>query len=183
MLNGAPLDQINLPTPSLKSDTSYARIPDGSASWQITPNTAETTTPTIGQSNNIAITIATATPQPQKKPTATAKPKTLKETGTNKQTSNQAQQPSSSQTSSAKSQMPQLQPDWKIVRLPTRIAESTPKTPTTPDIPNTSQPLNTPDIPKKIAISVLVIVLALVLWGCRKLFFKGYPVRDEPSQS
>lgn len=178
LLNGIILDQVELPLPLLAQDKSYARIPDGSPSWQITPNTGGTTSTTIGQSNNVTITIAKATTQPQKKSTAIAKPKTAKQTSTtnatNKQTSNQAQQPSSSSSNSStvKSQVPQLQPNWKLVRLPTQIAESTPTTPTTPDIPNTTRPPNTPDIPKKIAVSLLVITLALVLWWCRKLFFK-----------
>jgi hypothetical protein len=179
MLNGSSLDHVILPT--LRSDTSYARIPDGGV-WQTTPNTTGTTTPTIGQTNNAPITIAKPTPQPQRKPTATTKPKTVKATETNQQPSNQAQQPSS-QTPSVKSQMPQLQPDWKVVRLPTRVAEAASKTPTTPDIPNTSQSPNTPDIPKKIAISLIVIALALVLWWCRKLFFKNDPMHDKPSHS
>lgn len=45
LIGGVTIDQINIPP--LPVDRSYARIPDGSSSWQIT------NTPTIGSSNNM----------------------------------------------------------------------------------------------------------------------------------
>jgi hypothetical protein len=173
MLNGSVLDQIVLPISSLTQDTSYARIPDGSSSWQITPNPSQTTTTTIGQSNNPII--AKATPQPQKTSTVIAKQKSATKTPTSNQTSKQTQQSSStaSNTSTIKPQVTQVQPNWKLVRLPTQIAKSTPTaTPTSPNIANTILSPNAPDLPKKIIASLLVIALAFVLWWCRKLFLK-----------
>jgi hypothetical protein len=176
-LNDTLLNQVDLPTSPLPQDTSYARIPDGDPSWTIF------TAPTIGQSNNPVI--ATATPQPQKKPTTVATPKTEKKTPTNNSTSKQTQPSSSSSspTSSMKSQMPQLQPNWKAVNLPTQIATSTPTSTNVSSMADTIHIPDTPDILKKLAISLLIIALALVLWWCRKLFINRNPVPDEPSHS
>lgn len=177
MLNGSILDQVAFPI-SLLQDTSYARITDGSLSWQITPNTTNNTIPTIGESNNIALTAAT--PKTQKKSTSKATSQTPKKTSTPKstsdQTSNQLQSSSSSsstQTSVANTTTPQIQPNWQEVRLPTRVATFTASEQTTPDLAATITPIaSSPDTLKKIALSLLTIALASALWWCRKLFIK-----------
>jgi hypothetical protein len=48
LIGGVTIDQINIP--SLKLDQSYARIPDGSSSWQVT-NTLSTF------SENVTVTV------------------------------------------------------------------------------------------------------------------------------
>jgi hypothetical protein len=176
ILSGSVLDQVALPAPLLQ-DTSYARIPDGSSSWQITPNTTKNTITTVGESNNIALTAAT--PKTQKKSTSKATSQTPKKTSTPKSTSNQTSnqlQPSSSsstQTSIANATTPQIQPNWQAVRLPTRVATSTASEQNTPDLAATITPIaSSPDTLKKIALSLLTIALASALWWCRKLFIK-----------
>jgi hypothetical protein len=170
-----PLDEIKS-LPVLQQDTSYARIPDGSSSWQITPDTTKTTTPTLGKSNNITLT--TSTSQAQKKSTLKAKAQTLKKAptqkATNNQASNQTQQSSSSssQASTVNSTTPQLQPDWKAVRLPTRVATSISSDQTAPDLASITPITSSPDTLKKFALSLLTIALAAALWWCRKLFIK-----------
>ena len=60
------IDQANVP--ALQQDQSYARVPDGSASWQLVG------TPTIDASNNASNQPGTATPTKTPAPTKTPKP-------------------------------------------------------------------------------------------------------------
>ncbi|HEY4384848.1 MAG TPA: hypothetical protein VGN34_10280, partial [Ktedonobacteraceae bacterium] len=61
LLQGIPIDQVTVP--DLEPDQSYARMPDGEATWQITD------TPTIGTSNTPATATAVAR-RPTPTPTA-----------------------------------------------------------------------------------------------------------------
>jgi hypothetical protein len=63
---GTLIDQVTIPV--LDQDISYARIPDGSSTWQ------RTALPTIGASNNTSAATATPTPTYTPKPTHTPTP-------------------------------------------------------------------------------------------------------------
>ncbi|HTI14721.1 MAG TPA: hypothetical protein VL461_09155 [Dictyobacter sp.] len=108
-VNGVIVDQTTIPY--LASDTSYARIPDGSSSWKVT------TTPTIQSSNKLPA-IATPTPTIHK----TAKPPV-------KSTAKVATPRSISGSTSSKSKIstptiPAQQPTWNALRFPTQPSPS-----------------------------------------------------------
>jgi len=137
------IDQISIP--ALAPDTSYARIPDGSANWQIT------TTPTIDASN---------TPLPQTTPT----PVPTKRSGNsgNSSTSNGGTTPTL---------VTGKQPDWTKLQLPATNS-SAPSTSNSPLVasPAASTTSSAWDVPRRILLTALVIALALSLFWCWKLF-------------
>jgi hypothetical protein len=142
---GTAIDQVSAPT--LPADNSYARIPDGSANWQITNQ------PTIDASN---------LPSTQAAPTST--PVTTKTSGS----SGNGSTGSGNTTSTL---VTGKQPTWEKLQLPDTNSASTP----TPNSPPAASPAISPassswDMPRRIILTVLVVAFALSLFWCWKVF-------------
>jgi hypothetical protein len=140
LINNVPVDEVTLPT--LAPDQSYARIPDGSTTWQITD------TPTIDSSNMPIIGAGNGT-------------------GGKSGASPQAITPDST----AASQDDGIQPTWTTMHLPTATAISPVLTPM-PSVPSPAQQQITQngDISHKIILTLLAVAFALILLWCWKLF-------------
>ena len=143
LIGGVIIDQIDIP--SLKVDQSYARIPDGSSSWQIT------NTPTIDATNSIS------RPGPALSPTVSS--------------SNQV--PTANRgASSTPTLIVNRQIVWSSLQFPTPVSIETPVTKSTVTYtPSLSTPVNNDsDISHRILVSTLIITLALMLFWCWRLF-------------
>ena len=157
LISGIVVDEVTVPL--LSPDTSYARIPDGSASWQIT------TTPSIATANVLL-------PLPTKTPVTSSATKT---------TSTSTPPATATTRSSTKAQGTLLpttthlasgtQPAWKNVQMPTTsiltsftpLADHSTSLVPSPSAPNS----NNVDLPKHIILTLLSVSLALVLlWFC-----------------
>lgn len=143
LIQGVTIDQINIP--SLAVDQSYARIPDGSISWQIT------NTPTIDTSNNtsqsgllISPTVSSSNKSPANQGYATSTPVPISGTQT----------------------------IWSSLQFPTPASVDTPVAkPTVAYTSSSLTPVNDGwDTPRRILITTLVIMLALMLFWCWRLF-------------
>jgi hypothetical protein len=141
-IEGTEIDQASLPT--LAPDTSYARIPDGSANWQITTN------PTIDASN---------TPSTGVTPT----PVSTKGSGGNSYNGNGYTTPT---LVSGK------QTGWTKLQLPATTDSSATPAATNPLVtsPSTASTTSAWDVPRRILLTVLFVALALSLFWCWKLF-------------
>jgi hypothetical protein len=139
------IDLVSLPT--LAPDTSYARIPDGSANWQITTN------PTIDASNLSSTQVAST-------------PISTKSSGHSGNTST-----GSSNGNTTPTLVTGKQPGWTKLQLPAAnsVATSTSNSPivTTPATSTTSSAWNTQ---RRILLTILIVALALSLFWCWKLF-------------
>ncbi len=156
IIAGIVIDQIIVP--SLGEDQSYARVPDGSNSWQITSQ------PTIDTSNNPPPNVSTPTPRPHKttkQPTSTStKGQTSK--GTVDNASDGTNQPAV---------VNGTQPTWTALRLPSPTA-----TPPMQVIPTESPPVapqssGPGDVPQKILLTTGAIILPLLLLFWSRRFF------------
>lgn len=157
LIAGVTIDQIIVP--SLGVDQSYARVPNGSNSWQITSQ------PTIDASNNPANS-STPTPRSHHK---TTKPPT--KTSTKGKTSKNTTDNTSDGTNS-----PALengtQPTWTALQLPGPTA-TPPIQPISPASTVVAPPGNdTGDVPQKILLTTGAVVLPLLLLLWRRLFTK-----------
>ena len=140
-IGGTEIDQVSIP--ALAPDTSYARIPDGSANWQITTN------PTIDASNTSSTGV-------------TPTPVSTKGSGVNGSNGNGYTTPT---LASGK------QPGWTKLQLPVTDSSATPAA-TNPLVtsPSASSTGSAWDVPRRILSTVLVVALALSLFWCWKLF-------------
>ncbi len=147
---GVTIDQVNVP--SLPTDQSYARIPDGSNFWQIT------NTPTIDSSNMAS----------QVTPVASS---TNQGSGGNGSGGN-------SNTTSTPAPGTGTQPAWSNLQLPMQVTatSSTNSNPATFTIsPTPSAPVsNGWDTPHRILLTVLATALVLMLFWCWRLFRKFF---------
>ena len=142
---GTVIDQVS--TPTLPADNTYARIPDGSANWQITTN------PTIDASN-LASTPVAPTPSP-------VSTKTTGSSGSS----------SSGSGNTARKPVTGKQPDWGKLQLPAANTAATPAS----NSPLAASPAASPkasawDVTRRILLTVLVVALVLSLFWCWKLF-------------
>ncbi len=146
---GTVIDQVT--TPTLPADNTYARIPDGSANWQITNN------PSI-DSTNIPPTPVTSTPVA---------------TQTTGSTGNSGGSSSGSGTTTRKP-VTGKQPDWGKLQLPAGDTAATPvsNSPlvTPPAASPTASEWNTT---RRILLTALVVALAVSLFWCWKVFSSG----------
>lgn len=137
----AIIDQVTVP--QLASDQSYARTYDGAASWQLT------STPTIDASNGSSQTTPVAT---------STTPSYRKGSPTSGGSSNKAAVVSGTQ------------PSWNKLHLPTPTSTSVvnvpPRTSSSPAPPSSDGI----DIPRRIILTTLLVVLALTLFWCWRLF-------------
>jgi hypothetical protein len=154
------IDQVSIP--ALPLDQSYARVPDGSSNWQITNN------PTIDTSNLASIPTIT--------PTATAPVTTGTTTSTSGTGPGGYGYPPTTTTPVVISG---TQPAWSALNLPastpgTQDAQTNP-TPlaTTPTlIQPSTPPSSTPssDVPRRIMLTVMILVLVGALFWCWKVY-------------
>lgn len=143
------IDQVTVPT--LGPDQSYARTSDGASSWEVT------STPTIDASNTSLQATAT--------PTATLSTKrgsTRSSSGTD-----------TTQGSYTRILVNGVQPRWSTLGLPaltpTAAINSAPATPSsTPSSTNAGL-----DLPRRIALTVAIIALAMAFFWCWRLFRKA----------
>ncbi len=146
-IGGSEIDQVSIP--ALAFDTSYARIPDGSASWQITTN------PTIDASN-MSSTQATPTHTP------------VSTKGSGYSGSGSGYTGSSYTTPTL---VTGKQTAWSKLQLPTTDSSLAPAA-TNPlaTTPAASTSSSAWDMTRRILLTVLVVALALSLFWCWKLF-------------
>lgn len=164
VIAGIIIDQIVVP--SLGEDQSFARVPDGSNSWQITSQ------PTIDASNNPVPTVSTPTPTPRSHQKTTGQTTNTQTKGkTSKGTTGNASSGTSNDTN-----QPELvngaQPTWTALQLPDPTA-TLPVQPIPP--PSTvvaPQSSDAGDIPKKILITTGAVILPLLILLWRRLFTK-----------
>jgi hypothetical protein len=145
VIAGVVLDQVTISVLSI--DQSYARIPEGSSSWQIT------NTPTIDASNTPSQIIPTPT---------TTSPVQGSGSGSNGSTS----------SSSKPAHATGTQPAWDKLQFPT---PGLPSTPVVGSTLSTSPASSTPvsngwDIPRRILLTTLAVALVLTLYCCWRLF-------------
>ena len=148
--SGTVIDLVS--TPTLRPDTSYARIPDGSANWQITTN------PTIDTRNQSSTQVP---PTPTRVPTKTSSGSSNGSSGNG----------SSGSGNTTRKLVTGKQPDWGKLQLPAANASATPAS----NSPLVTSPAISPavsawDVPRRILLTVLVVALALSLFWCWKVF-------------
>jgi hypothetical protein len=138
------IDQVSIP--ALAPDTSYARIPDGSANWQITTN------PTIDASNTSSTGV-------------TPTPVSTKGSGHSGNGSNGNGYTTPTLVSGK-------QPGWMKLQLPATTDSSATPASTNPLVtsPTASSTSSVWDVPRRILLTLLVVVLGLSLFWCWKLF-------------
>lgn len=146
LIQGITIDQINIP--SLPIDQSYARIPDGSISWQIT------NTPTIDTSNNTS------------QPALSISPTITSSHSSNKNSANQVY------STSTPAPISGTQTIWSNLQFPTPVSIKTPiANPRAVYTSSSLTPVNDGwDTLRHILITTLLILLALILFWCWKLF-------------
>lgn len=145
------VDQIIVP--SLGPDQSYTRTSDGASNWKIT------STPTIDASNTSLPVTPTSPPGGQVSGSGGTGSSSTGSTGTTHESSN----------SNHKVLVNGVQPRWNSLQFPSITPTST------VDLRPTTQstPVNSGfDLPRRIALTVLLIALALTLFWCWKVFKK-----------
>lgn len=168
VISGVVVDQV--PVPQLGPDQSYARTADGASSWQTT------STPTIDASNISLQATPPPTPIPAT-PTATftsTKGHSSGSGGTHGGTgTGRSIGTSTSSTyggNDTKALDNGVQPVWHNLQLPT--VTSTPTTSISPTTLSSSSPQSMTglDLPRRIALTLLVVVLASALFWCWRVF-------------
>lgn len=161
LFNDVVIDQVLIP-PALGYDQSYARIPDGGASWRVT------STPTIDASN----TTPTVTPTP------------TRSTSTKTSTSNRQAITSGStvvttgtapgNTDGQLTHSNGVQPSWSGLQMPSASASSPTTTAPAYIAPDTAPAApvtdNSADVPRKIVLSSLAVVIAGAIFLCWRRF-------------
>jgi hypothetical protein len=152
-IGNAIVNQVTIP--QLGPDQSYARASDGASAWQLT------SAPTIDASNAPV----------QAAPTAT--PPSSRLTGVSGDTTHRGQS-GNTQTSTSKALVNGIQPPWSNLQLPTVTPTSAIYTP--PPTGTTSQPptSNAIDLPRRITLTILFILLALTILWYWRLYYKTH---------
>ena len=144
VIAGVTIDQVNIPT--LTTDQSFARIPDGSNFWQITntptidtSNTASQVNPTVSAPNQGSVGFGNAPP--------TSAPPTS-------------------------APIPGTQTVWSNLQFPTPVATATSTSYPTLTAVSTSKTSTNDgwETPRRILLTTLAVALALMLFWCRRLF-------------
>jgi hypothetical protein len=146
LIGDATIDQVSLP--ALGADQSYARVPDGSNTWEITIS------PTIDASN---------TPL-QPTPTSSSN-----HGGTGSGSGDYGS--GTGHKSSTPSLVNGTQPGWSKLQLPTSVPASTATVNAQLTVSLPSPTTNSiSDTPHRILLTILVVALALMLLWCWRLF-------------
>jgi hypothetical protein len=162
LISGTPVDEVTVP--ALAQDTSYARIPDGSSTWQITAS------PTIDATNVLA-PIASTTRSRTTRTQTTGGAGSYSGGGWSDNTG-AADGVNHAQLANG------VQPTWNRLQLPTNLT-ATPATATpiatTPATGSgvSTQPVqtgNTADVPRKILLTALAVALAGALFWCWRVW-------------
>lgn len=146
------IDQVSIP--SLAPDTSYARISDGSNNWQIT------TTPTIASSNQYT------TETGQTGNDTSTHNQTTKQKSTNRHSGSISNDGASTESSTTG-----VQPTWNALSLPSsesnnRTTDNTTQHSASRSSTSSTTPADSFDLPKKILLTLPIVVLFLaLLWG------------------
>ena len=159
-IGNAIVDQVTVP--QLGPDQSYARASDGASAWQIT------SAPTIAASNAPV----------QAAPTATSH--SSGQTGASGDTTHRGQS-GYTQTSASKTLVNGVQPPWSYLQLPTVTPTSDTYTVPTTVITSPPQANNVTDILRRIALTILFILLALTLLWSWRLYYKTHLQKHQPS--
>ena len=157
------IDQVTLMP--LVSDTSYARMPDGGDSWQVTD------APTIDASN--------VTPKPTPTLTHTPKPSSTK-TDSQKSSTPSTISTLDRITINTNDHTTDIQPAWNVLSVPTTMP-SVPEVTTQGTVSNsTPQAADTADLPQKVFLTSLATAsLLALLWVSR--FFRRVKKFSETS--
>jgi hypothetical protein len=146
-INGVSIDRLTIPT--LGDDQSYARVPDGKTTWQITIS------PTIDASNTL----------PELTPTTTS---TSHHNGSGSGGGNYGSGTGDQSTSTL---INGTQPPWSKLQLPTSVPISTATV--SQSLTITSPPPTTnsiSDTPHRILLTILIVAMASMLFWCWRLF-------------
>ena len=147
------VDQVSVP--SLGPDQSYARTSDGASSWKIT------STPTIDASNtSLPVT-----------PTSPSGGQVSGSGGTGSTSTGSTSTTRGSSNSDPKVLINGVQPRWNSLQFPSITPTSTVDLRPTP-LSTPSQAHSGFDLPRRIALTALLIALGLTLFWCWKAFKK-----------
>lgn len=160
LISGTPVDEVTVP--ALAQNTSYARIPDGSSTWQITAS------PTIEAANvlaPIASTTRSRTTRTQASGAGGYNSGGWSDTGA-ADGANHAQLTNG------------VQPAWNRLQLPTSPAATSATATSVIATPDTGSGATTPpgqtsttaDIPRKILLTALAVALAGALFWCWRVW-------------
>lgn len=163
LISGLPVDEVKLP--ALGEDQSYARMPDGSSTWEIS------NAPTIDATNALPLATPTKTTRSSTSGVGTGSGTGI---GTGAGSVLPGQEGQQSGTNGQSQQVDGQQPSWN------KMASSKPASTTSfnnTSTNNTSTSVSSPtiassamDIPRKILLTVLVVALALALVWCWRIF-------------
>ena len=151
LIGNTVVDQVTIP--QLAPDQSYARNADGTSTWQVT------NAPTIDASNASF----------QATPTVTSPSNGQNGSGGN--TANPGHS-GDTPTSTSKTLVDGAQPQWNKLQLPTAIPTSAINTARTTITTSPSSPGNITALPLRVALTALLILLALTMLWCWRAFFK-----------
>lgn len=151
LINNIPVDQVTIP--SLGLDQSYARIPDGSSTWQICSS------PTIDASNRILQATATPTHNPTRTSTSTTRQQGGGTYGNTTTGGSNSTQP-----------VDGVQPTWSTLSLPTTESVATTSTLPLSTTSPTTQTNDSTDLYRKAGLTLLLLALAGALFWCWRLF-------------
>ena len=153
IIGNAVVDQVTVP--QLGPDQSYARTSDGASAWQMT------SAPTIAASNAPV----------QAAPTATSP--SSGQTGASGDTTHRGQS-GNTQTNASKTLVNGVQPQWSYLQLPTLTPTSDTYSVPTTVITSPPQANNVTDLPRRIALTILFILLTLTILWCWRLYYKTH---------
>ncbi|BCL84395.1 hypothetical protein ccbrp13_68600 [Ktedonobacteria bacterium brp13] len=158
-IQGQQTESVTLPP--LAVDQSYIRIPDGSNHWQITNN------PTIGSKNSTVPFVSPTKKQPGTHiGMVTVTQQASKQTSTRTRTSIGGGSAINTTATTRK------QPQWQALRFPTQTitkpSSQYPLPPTAPQPTNRAETAS--DMPKKLAQSLFICTLFLLLHWSHRLF-------------
>ncbi len=162
LISGTPVDEVTVP--ALAQDTSYARIPDGSSTWQITVS------PTIDATNVLA-PIASTT---RSRTTRTQTTGTGSYSGGGGWSSNTGAADGANRAKLVNG----VQPAWNGLQLPGDLTASPATATPVAATPATGSGATTPpvrtstnaDIPRKILLTALAVALAGALFWCWRVW-------------
>jgi len=181
LISGSVVDEIT--PPSLPADTSYARTPDGSNTWQLL------TTPSIDASNPLPQISATPSPTSHRT-SVTPTPHTVRKSSSTNNSSQDTSATTGGQTDTTQTTSTSLplvdgsQPTWNKMPMPdftspspTAVTNTTTATTTsTVQAPKTDSANITT---KKIVITLVAIALACSLTWCWTLFTSPDPRKQK----
>jgi hypothetical protein len=166
LIGSTPIDEVKLP--ALGEDQSYARIPDGGSTWQIT------SAPTIDATNSLPL----ATPTKTTRSSGGVGTGTGSGTGVGTGTGGTSaggilpgQGGQLSGTGNLSQQVDGHQPSWNTLQSSTPVSVATPLSGgSTVTLSPTSSAPPTMDVPRRILLTILVLALTFALLWCWRVF-------------